>query len=47
MTEIELEQAGKLEEAQKMMGELEQKIGADPELVKARVLIKRRELIGK
>ena len=39
--------AGKLEEAQKMITELEQKIGADPELVKARVLIKRRELIGK
>ena len=39
--------AGKLEEAQKMIAELEQKIGYDPELVKARVLIKRRELIGK
>lgn len=32
---------GKLEEAQKMIAELEQKIGYDPELVKARVLIKR------
>jgi len=39
--------AGKLEKAQKMIAKLEQKIGADPELVRARVLIKRRELIGK
>jgi predicted ATP-binding protein involved in virulence len=39
--------AGKLEKAQKMIVKLEQKIGADPELVRARVLIKRRELIGK
>ena len=39
--------AGKLKEAQKMIAELEQKIGYDPELVKAGVLIKRRELIGK
>jgi len=39
--------AGKLEDAQKMIAKLEQKIGADPELVKAGVLIKRRELIGK
>jgi predicted ATP-binding protein involved in virulence len=38
---------GKLEKAQTMIAELEQKIGADPELVKAGVLIKRRELIGK
>ncbi|MCK5342653.1 MAG: AAA family ATPase, partial [Candidatus Heimdallarchaeota archaeon] len=38
---------GKLEKAQKMIAELEQKIGADPELVKAGVLIKRKELIGK
>ncbi len=39
--------AGKLKEAQEKIAELEHKIGADPELVKARVLIKRRELIGK
>ena len=39
--------AGKLEEAQKMIAELEQKIGVDPELVRAGVLVKRRELIGK
>lgn len=39
--------AGKLKDAQKMIIELEQKIGADPELVKAGVLIKRKELIGK
>jgi predicted ATP-binding protein involved in virulence len=44
---FEVIDAGKLEEAQKMITELEQKIGADPELVRARVLIKRRELIGK
>ena len=40
-------ETGKLEKAQKMIAELEQKIGADPELVKAGVLIKRKELIGK
>jgi len=39
--------AGKLEEARKQITDLTQKIGADPDLVKARVLIKRRELIGK
>ena len=39
--------AGKLEDAQKMIIQLEHEIGADPELVKAGVLIKRRELIGK
>ena len=39
--------AGKLEDAQKMIIQLEHEIGADPELVKARVFIKRRELIGK
>jgi predicted ATP-binding protein involved in virulence len=39
--------AGKVKEAKKMIAGLEQKIGNDPELVKARVLIKRRELIGK
>lgn len=39
--------AGKLKEAQNMIADLKQKIGADPELVRAGVLIKRRELIGK
>ncbi|MGP8336866.1 MAG: AAA family ATPase, partial [Methanosarcinaceae archaeon] len=39
--------AGKSEYAQKMIAELKQEIGDDPELVKAGVLIKRRELIGK
>ncbi|MRG77337.1 MAG: AAA family ATPase, partial [ANME-2 cluster archaeon] len=39
--------AGKLEEARSQITDLMQKIGADPELVKAEVLIKRRELIGK
>lgn len=39
--------AGKLKEAQEKIAELKHKIGADPELVKAGVLIKRRELIGK
>lgn len=39
--------AGKLEEARNQITTLMQKIGADPELVKAEVLIKRRELIGK
>jgi predicted ATP-binding protein involved in virulence len=39
--------AGNLEDAQKKIAELKLKIGADPELVKAGVLIKRRELIGK
>ncbi|MEA3324581.1 MAG: AAA family ATPase [Euryarchaeota archaeon] len=39
--------AGKLEEARSRITDLMQKIGADPELVKADVLIKRRELIGK
>ncbi|MEA1907845.1 MAG: AAA family ATPase [Euryarchaeota archaeon] len=39
--------AGKLEEARSQITDLMQKIGADPELVKAGVLIKRRELIGK
>jgi len=38
---------GKLEEARSQITDLMQKIGADPELVKAEVLIKRRELIGK
>ncbi|TFH42439.1 MAG: ATPase [ANME-2 cluster archaeon] len=39
--------AGNLEDAQKKIAKLKLKIGADPELVKAGVLIKRRELIGK
>ena len=39
--------AGKLEAARSQITDLMQKIGADPELVKAEVLIKRRELIGK
>jgi hypothetical protein len=39
--------AGKLEEARRQITNLMHKIGADPELVKAEVLIKRRELIGK
>ncbi len=39
--------AGKLEDAQKRIVQLEHEIGADPELTRARVLIKRRELIGK
>ena len=39
--------AGKLEEARSQITNLRQKIGADPELVKAEVLIKRRELISK
>ena len=39
--------AGELKKAQEIIAKLEQKIGADPELVKAGVLIKRRELIGK
>lgn len=38
---------GALVEAANAIGALEQKIGGDPELVKAKVLIKRRELIGK
>ena len=44
---FEVIDAGKLKDAQKMIAELKQIIGADPELVKAGVLIKRRELIGK
>ena len=39
--------AGKLEDARSQITNLRQKIGADPELVKAEVLIKRRELISK
>lgn len=39
--------SGKLKEARKLISALKEKIGADPELVKAEVLIKRKELIGK
>ncbi|MCQ1535563.1 AAA family ATPase [Methanosarcina sp. KYL-1] len=39
--------AGKIEEARNLISALKEKIGADPELVKAEVLIKRKELIGK
>jgi len=39
--------AGKLKEARNLIAELKKKIGSDPELVKAEVLIKRKELIGK
>ncbi|VVB90829.1 DNA double-strand break repair Rad50 ATPase [uncultured archaeon] len=39
--------AGRLDDAKKMIAELKHKIGADPDLVKAEVLIKRRELIDK
>ncbi|RZN37370.1 MAG: ATPase [Methanosarcinales archaeon] len=39
--------ARKLEEARKQITDLTQKIGPDPDLVKAQVLIKRMELIGK
>ncbi|MBC2698058.1 MAG: AAA family ATPase [ANME-2 cluster archaeon] len=38
---------GNKEDAQKKIAKLKLKIGADPELVKAEVLMKRRELIGK
>jgi len=37
----------KLEEARESIAKLEKQIGEDPELVKANVLIKRKELIGK
>lgn len=39
--------AGKLEEARNLISSLKEKIGTDPELVKAEVLIKRKELLGK
>jgi predicted ATP-binding protein involved in virulence len=39
--------ANKLEDALRCVDDLSEKIGADPELVKARVLIKRKEVIGK
>jgi hypothetical protein len=38
---------GSLKSAKTMLEKLEKEIGADPELVKASVLIKRKELIGK
>ncbi len=43
----ELIQSNKIEEARKNIEELELQIGEDSELVKARVLIKRKEIIGK
>lgn len=43
----ELIDSGDLERAKNSIGKLEEQIGEDPELVKASVLIKRRELIGK
>lgn len=39
--------SGKLKDARKLITELKEKIGDDPELVKAEVLIKRKELIGR
>jgi predicted ATP-binding protein involved in virulence len=39
--------AGNLKNARKSIDELETQIGDDPDLVKARVLIKRREMLGK
>ncbi len=39
--------SGKLKEAKNLISKLKEKIGSDPELVKAEVLIKRKELIGK
>ena len=43
----ELIQSNKIEYAKKYIEELESQIGEDSELVKARVLIKRKEIIGK
>lgn len=43
----ELIDSQKLEEARESIAQLEKQIGEDPELVKANVLIKRKELIGK
>ncbi len=43
----ELIQSNKIEDAKKNIEELELQIGEDSELVKARVLIKRKEIIGK
>jgi predicted ATP-binding protein involved in virulence len=39
--------AGQLDKARTSIGELENRIGGDPDLIKASVLIKRKELIGK
>ena len=39
--------AGELKEAGRLIQELKKEIGEDPELVKARVLIRRREIIGR
>ncbi|MDM8536375.1 AAA family ATPase [Desulfobacterales bacterium HSG17] len=44
---FEIIQKGSLDNARKKVQELKQLIGEDPELVKADVLIKRREIIGK
>ncbi len=38
---------GKLVEARKMLSEITDSIGADPELVKAGVLIRRKEVLGR
>jgi hypothetical protein len=38
---------GELDTARQGIAELERDIGEDPELVKAKVLIKRKELIGR
>lgn len=38
---------GALDDAREIIGELERRIGGDPELTKASVLIRRKELIGK
>jgi predicted ATP-binding protein involved in virulence len=38
---------GDLEKAKELIGKLEKRIGEDPDLIKAKVLIKRKELIGK
>jgi predicted ATP-binding protein involved in virulence len=43
----ELIDQGNLDVAKQSIGKLEKRIGGDPELVKAAVLIKRKELIGK
>jgi predicted ATP-binding protein involved in virulence len=38
---------GNLDDARDLISKLEERVGEDPDLVKARVLIKRKELIGK
>ena len=38
---------GKLERAERILGELQHEIGADPDLVKAQVLIRRKEVLGR